>query len=136
MAERQLKQKRPNGRPTKYSEKLAIEICERLIGGDSLSAICREADMPAISSIYLWMQKHKEFSEMYARAKQDQADTLADEILHIADTETDPNRARVRIDARKWIASKLKPRVYADRIKQEVDTNFTVVIGEKDAAGF
>lgn len=116
----------PAGRPSDYTEELAAAICERLTNGESLSAICREEDMPAISSIYLWMNKRPEFSEMYARAKEDQADTLADQILDIADTEDDPNRARVRVDARKWVAAKLKPRKYSDR--QQVDHSGEVQI--------
>ena len=69
---------------------------------------------------------------MYTRAKEDQADTLADEIMDISDEKPmmtvvtddesvdklDPvgiNRNRLRIDARKWIAAKLKPRKYGDR---------------------
>jgi hypothetical protein len=69
---------------------------------------------------------------MYTRAREDQADTLADEIQAIADqmpmettdkdgnTRFDPsyiNWMRLRVDARKWTASKLKPRKYGDRVE-------------------
>ena len=50
------------------------------------------------------------------RARAVQADHYADEIIEIVDTETDPVRARVRMDGRKWVASKLAPRKYGDRI--------------------
>jgi len=56
---------------------------------------------------------------MYARAREDQADWHADEIVAIADTETDAAKARNRIDARKWKAAKLKPKVYGDRVNVE-----------------
>jgi hypothetical protein len=91
--------------------------------------------MPAVSTVYLWMAKHKEFSESYARAREDQADTLADQILEIADdgrndTYTDDegkefvnhdviNRSRLRVDARKWVAAKLKPKKYGDKVTTE-----------------
>jgi len=52
----------------------------------------------------------------YARAKEQQADLLAEEMLEISDDEPDSNRARVKIDTRKWIASKLKPKRYADKL--------------------
>jgi hypothetical protein len=66
---------------------------------------------------------------MYARAREDQADTLADEILAISDEQReavtrdgtiyDPevHRDRLRIDARKWVAAKLKPRKYGDKVE-------------------
>ncbi len=52
----------------------------------------------------------------YARAREEQADFYADEIVTIADTEPDAATARVRVDARKWVASKLKPKRYGDKL--------------------
>ena len=88
--------------------------------------------MPDVRSVYRWLRLHDAFSQLYARAKEDQADTLADEIQDISDERpmmtivTDDetiekldavgiNRNRLRVDARKWIAAKLKPRKYGDR---------------------
>lgn len=67
---------------------------------------------------------HKDFAEHYARARDDQGDSLFDEITDIADEKPDGSmdvqafnsRQRLRIDARKWAASKLKPKKYGDRI--------------------
>lgn len=67
---------------------------------------------------------------MYARAREEQAETLAAQITDLADEEPPTlanggydsaavNRQRLRIDARKWIASKLKPKVYGDSVRQE-----------------
>jgi hypothetical protein len=50
------------------------------------------------------------------RARQLQADHFVDEIIEIIDTETDPNRARVRMDGRKWVAAKQAPKKYGDKI--------------------
>lgn len=98
--------------------------------------------MPAVSSVYLWLLKNKVFSDLYARAREDQSDTLADQIMEIGDEvpmmvitdedgkvtkRMDPagiNRNRLRVDARKWIAAKLKPRKYGDR---------QILAGDKDA---
>jgi len=105
------------GRPSTYTEKLSDEICGRITNGESLSAICREPAMPAPSSVFKWLREHPSFSERYAIARQEQADTLADQITAIADDLTgDPARDRLRIDARKWIASKLKPKAYGDKV--------------------
>jgi hypothetical protein len=47
------------------------------------------------------------------------ADRLASEILEIADDPSDDaNSRRVRVDARKWVAAKLMPRKYGDRMEQ------------------
>ena len=66
----------------------------------------------------------KALAERYARAKQDAADALADEIQSIADQAPEKAEGRVdsgwaqwqrtRIDAKKWIAAKLKPKSYGD----------------------
>jgi hypothetical protein len=81
--------------------------------------------MPARSTVYLWFAAHPEFSDNYARAREEQADFYADAIVDIADNpELDPNDKRVRIDARKWVASKLKSKQYGDKI--DVDANVKV----------
>lgn len=108
----------PAGRPSKYTEKLAAEICERLIEGESLRRICRDSGMPTASTVCKWLVEKPDFSEQYAKARDAQAETLADEIVDIADGEhkdSDPARDRLRVDARKWVAAKLKPKKYGDR---------------------
>jgi len=95
--------------------------------------------MPASSTVFLWLKDHPEFSEQYARAREAQADTLADEILEIADDasndwmmKNDPDnpgwlanqehiqRSRLRVDSRKWYAGKVAPKKYGDRIDTTV----------------
>lgn len=76
--------------------------------------------MPSFSTIKAWLAQDSEFSAQYARAREGQADTLADELVEIADEEPDPQRARVRIDARKWYASKLQPKKYGDKLDMNV----------------
>ena len=124
--------KHPGGRPTKYSQELAREICTRIAQGEPLVRMCKEEGMPTVSSVYLWLSQYSEFSDMYAKAREDQADTLADEIQALADqmpmekTDKDGNTSfdsayiqwmRLRVDARKWVAAKLKPRKYGDRVE-------------------
>ena len=68
----------------------------------------------------VWLRTHDEFLQMYRLAREDQADVLADEIIEIADEKAETSEAvqrnRLRVDARKWAASKLKPRRYGDRV--------------------
>lgn len=104
-------------RPTDYSIDRAAEICAHIAQGKSLKSYCLQEDTPHIATIYRWIAAHEEFRDLYARAREDQADTIADEIIDIADTEPDHNKARVRIDARKWTASKLKPKRYGNEVE-------------------
>ncbi len=97
-------------------EKNQATILKRIAEGQSLKSICDTKGMPSRETVYTWLAKDAEFLDKYARAREDQADFYADEIIDIADTEPDSNKARVRIDARKWKASKLQPKKYGDKI--------------------
>lgn len=124
------------GRPSEYTPEVALEICALIIEGKSLRAICSAENMPGVRTVYSWLQANESFQQQYARAKEDQADTLADEILDIADdgghdkivTEDGTlidhdhiTRSRLRVDTRKWIASKLKPKKYGERLDLNAD---------------
>jgi hypothetical protein len=111
---------RPFGRPSKYTPELGALICERMASGETLQAICREPGMPDISTIYRWAEAHEDFRASHARARIRQADAFVDGITDICDTEEDPARARVRMDARKWVASKMIPERYGDRTNMQL----------------
>lgn len=112
---------RPIGRPEIYTFELAKRICKLIAEGLPLTKICKMDGMPDYTTILEWLHEgnpHKEeFSWMYEKARQDQADTLADEIIEIADDARRDNvmAARLRVDARKWAAAKLRPRKYGER---------------------
>lgn len=102
-------------RPTLFNESLADAICERLADGESLRSICSDDEFPAKSTVFKWLATNSAFADQYARARETQADSLADDIVDIADNaKFDANDKRVRIDARKWLAGKLRPKVYGD----------------------
>ena len=119
------KQVAKTGRPSGYSEEVAGTICQEIMEGKSLRTICARKDMPSASTVYAWLGQYPGFQDMYAHAREIQADVLADEILEIADSEIDTNRARVMIDTRKWLAGKLRPKKYGDRVAldHKVDGN-------------
>lgn len=108
------------GRPTTYTEDIAARICVALSEGSSLVAICKADDMPAQSTVYLWLLEHEKFSENYARARAWQGDTLADKSAHILQLlelgSITPDVARAMLDAIKWYAGKLAPKKYGDRV--------------------
>lgn len=105
------------GRPSKYTEELAARICEELALGKSLPKICEATDMPSTTTVYRWLESNTDFRNRYARAREFQADTYADQIVDLADGATDHNKARLQIDARKWHASKLRPNKYSERLQ-------------------
>lgn len=123
-------------RPELYTDEIAEKICELIAGSSSgLHTICNEnPDLPSFRTIMNWLNdgKHPEFLHKYARARDSQADFLADEILQISDDSTKDssinaqgdvtenkewvNRSRLRVEARKWVASKLKPKKYGEKL--------------------
>ncbi len=132
MIKETLKAKKAIGRPTMYCDELIDEICARLSAGESLNRILKSrSEMPAFITIYQWLRKYPDFTKKYDDARLHQADTLADEIIAIADeaprqiiddkgiARTDSGYVswtRNRVDARKWVASKLKPDKWGDRM--------------------
>lgn len=109
----------PGSRST-YSAEIGAALCARVAAGQSLKAACDEEGVRH-KTARDWLIAHAEFSAEMDRARAAQADTFADEIVSIADTEIDPNVARVRIEARKWVSSKLLPRRYGERVTQDVE---------------
>lgn len=125
-------------RPEIYTEEIAKELCYKIsTSNKSLKTICKELEI-SVKTVLNWLndETKAEFLRQYARAKEEQADFLAEEMIEIADdssqdnmTITGPdgklkvvedrewtNRSRLRVDTRKWIASKLKPKKYGDKI--------------------
>jgi hypothetical protein len=104
--------------------------------GQSLRSICAQKDMPYQATVYRWLTQSEAFRDQYTRAREVQADTLADEVLDIADDAAQDmrvdeqgnervrhevvQRSKLRVDARKWLAGQLAPKKYGDRIQQNI----------------
>ena len=113
---------------SQFNQETRDQVCDYIASGLSLRQIAELPNMPKPSLVCKWLTQEPEFVEQYARAREQQAELLANEIVSIADEQPDcePSlynaaiqRNRLRVDARKWIACKLKPKVYGDRISQE-----------------
>lgn len=109
--------------PTKYTQDLATKICAELAQGKSIRTVCAMDGMPSVATIFNWIHTNPTFLEQYTRAKEESADALVDEMQHLSDTvEPDKNavaKARLQVETRKWIASKLKPKKYGDKLDVE-----------------
>jgi hypothetical protein len=120
----------------KFSQEIFDEICVRIASGESLRKICKDDKMPALVNVWRWLNDDEALSKQYTHAREEQAETLADEIQEICDAEMPMdafgkidagavNQARLKIDARKWIASKLKPKRFGDYTKIQAEVKDT-----------
>ncbi len=124
------------GRPAKFSPELGTRICERIADGESLVRICMGDDYPTPQTVRSWLRKgiaandkgdeYALFLANYARAREDQADSYADQITDLANNavtcqdRTVIEGMRVAIDALKWAAGKRKPKVYGEKVSTEI----------------
>ena len=113
---------RPIGRPSIYSDEIASQVWVLLAAGHSLRKICTDPRNPCRTTIYQWIQDNADFAHQYARAREMGADAWFDKLTELAESVTPETAAadRVKADILKWAASKLRPRVYGDRVTNEV----------------
>jgi hypothetical protein len=115
------------GRPSDFTPEIANEICERMSKGESLRRIVgpdRDDFMPSETTVRRWLAGAEdwsaEFRRQYAQARENQADFYAEDVVEISDEAVadavEVARNRLRIDARKWYASKLSPKKYGDKV--------------------
>ncbi|WP_448115741.1 terminase small subunit-like protein [Mesorhizobium amorphae] len=123
--------------PTKYSQKVADLICERLAEGQSLRSICSDKAMPDKATVFRWLAADADFARLYAHARDAQVDALVDEMIDIADDGSNDwmeqrgrdgeltgwkengealKRSAFRVSTRQWIAEKLKPKKYGNKV--------------------
>jgi terminase small subunit-like protein len=148
------------GRPTEFSPTVAARICEEIESGDSLVKVCSAEGMPNRSTVYDWLARQepefKAFADRYARAVESRAEKLAEEIISIADDDEGDygykegadkdgegaklcilpdniQRAKLRVDSRKWVASKLFPKKYGDFQRIEAQVSVSIADRLKEA---
>ena len=138
----------PAGRPSEYNETIANSICDEIAIGRSVIQICQDPDFPAERTVYRWLENFAEFRQKYARAREFQAEHYASEIISLADTPVEArkvvikadgseeitigdavDRTRLQVDARKWYASKVAPKVYGDSHTVKGDPENPISLG-------
>jgi hypothetical protein len=127
------------GRPTLYTPELADTVLARLAAGETLKSICRFDGIPSEATVRGWALDDREgFAARFARAREIGAYSMADELLEISDdgrndwvANNDPDnpgyalngenvqRSKLRADSRKWLMSKVLPKVFGDRQQLE-----------------
>lgn len=117
-----------------FSQKLFDKICDRIVEGDSLRAICRDKGMPSYVTVFRWLSADEDeagndgpLRKQYMRAREASGDADADGVKDYGEQAAkgliDPAAARVAIDALKWSAGKRKPKVYGDKLDITSDGN-------------
>ena len=123
----------------KFNIELFDSICEEIATTDKgLSTICKAKDV-STTAFYNWINDDDSLVDKYARARELQAEYLADQIIQLSNEELiseettifddgqgnektsttrrdNFNRTRLQIDARKWKASKLAPKKFGERV--------------------
>lgn len=124
-----------------FDQGIADAVCDEYAHRVSLSLqtiLSRNPAYPSYSTFRKWCRRNAEFEKQYARASEDRAMLFAEEIIGIADAVKDETEnaavqaARLRVEARKWCASKLYPRAYGDRL-ETVNTSTLTVTDSRDS---
>lgn len=129
--------------PEPFTQERGDKVCELIMDGYSLRKIEAQEGIKRLD-VLRWLRENEQFQTQYAHAREEQADTLADEILEISDYKTMDckvdaegrvivdgdaiQRAKLRVDSRKWIAAKLKPKKYGDKVDHSHDGAIKVEI--------
>ncbi len=126
---------------TIYTSELGTKICLLISEGYSLRAIAKVSGMPCKATIMNWCISQPDFLDQYTRAKEQQAEAFNEDLIEIADDGANDwmekfdkdgqsagwvlngehvQRSKLRIEARKWLMGKMKPKKYGDKITSEI----------------
>lgn len=120
------------GRPSTFSDEVAGELLARLWEGESLTSICQDDDMPALRTVYKWIDARPDFGRDYAQARARQADTFAEQMQDVAsDLRILPEHKRIMIDVMKWRAARQNWRAWGDKVSHEHNINERTAAGQE-----
>lgn len=141
------------GKTDKITAEMIDEICARIADGESLNKICKDEHIVSRQAFFNYIKDHEEAIDKYKRAREFQADYYADKILEVSENQelgevveisehgtkktiSDMiSHRRLKIDTYKWLAGKLKPKVYSDKFQLEHSgevTNKVIKVDYKD----
>jgi len=117
-------------------ERMFEEICERIEKGESLRSVLKSEDMPSSRTFFKWLANDDSLVKQYAHATDIRADEMFEDLLAIADENHNDvktladgskrgdneviQRSKLRVDARKWYLSKLRPKKFGDKIETTI----------------
>lgn len=130
--------------PTLF-EATADRVLAGLAENKSLRAVCKGEGMPSCQRVLAWLEdpEKADFAEQYTRTRARAYEQMADEIIEISDsgendtyiddngmakTDTDViARSKLRVDSRKWLLSKMLPKVFGDKLDLKHSGGVSVV---------
>ena len=125
------------GRPSSYTQELADKICEEIASGKSMRSVSRMEGMPAMSMIFRWLREHPSFREQYTASTIERTEAFQEDVIDISDDGSDDytednymegrtpgyqvnseniQRSRLRVETRKWLMERMKPKKYGAKI--------------------
>ena len=122
-----------------WSEDVGAEIVHRVAMGESIAAICRQEGMPGQRTVHHWLVQNGPFRQALMGARGSFADRIVEESLDIADdvasgaSHEAVGHARLRIQARQWLASKYRPAAYGEKFDVSGEVAITTVVLRKFA---
>lgn len=118
------------------------KVCERIESGASLRTACDREGIPR-KTFFQWIDKDKSKSNQYARAVNERAEYLAEDLIDLVEKRDDivysdesgklrtdavlVQAKRLEVDTKKWIVSKLFPKKYGDKIGLETDESLNII---------
>jgi hypothetical protein len=113
-------------RVPEFNQDIADTLCQRIAAGETLRKICEEMAMPDVSTVLKWQRDNPRFVLQYHRARIEQTRTWADQIIELADDNTNDiktitrksgkeaqvtdreaiERTKLRIWTRQWLMGK------------------------------
>jgi hypothetical protein len=121
-----------------YSPRVGENICALIAEGSTLEAACEVVGLPR-RTVRSWIERHPDFEAAYERARRLRADHLVDEIIAISDSVRGSDSAaavqaaRLATDNRRWLASKLLPDRFGDRLEMVGADGKDLIPGEIDS---
>lgn len=132
----------------KHDPEMFSAICAEVAAGDSLRTVLAQGHYISAPTFYKWIRDNETFAKQYARATEDRADTIFDEMMEIADDATNDwmekqrpdgstyevlnaehvQRSRLRIETRKWALGKMRPKKYGDKIEHDHGGKLTITL--------
>jgi len=124
--------KKPQPRPAIDRAAIVAKVCARMEEGESLRKSC-DAEGVKEQTFRKWCTDDAALDAQYARAREAGLHIMAQQIIEISDEQevkaryngeevtldlspTAVQRNRLRVDARKWLLSKMMPKVYGDKL--------------------
>ena len=127
---------------TTYEMAIMEGICERIANGESLDKVCKGDGMPVRRTVFAWLNTIPECTMMYQNALAMRGEHYADQIVDMADSAIGQpgeivSATKVAVDARKWVAARLLPKKYGDKLDVTAATtsiNTNVNVGTYDTS--